>query len=432
MEVTYRKNLGRSYMCIEEEGELIEPYELRMLESRRIPCLLQMQTVISEGNIRYLYDISGKQQITDYFSGKKMGYDFLQKLLFSVYEVCGSLPEYLLREEGVCLREELIYVNLEDGSLQFTYLPFYEKNLPEAFRSCMEQILRKIDHQDSAAVELGYQAYQLSIKENINISRMLGSILGKPELCGITDAAGTYGNSVRKREEDHKTPKDDVEEQRGREVRDIKGWESGKKAVNKGTGEREAGGGKNGRNSRDNTEGAGKKTIWEEMRELWDRWKGSLHMTGTVQKYVSGLSAVFMQKYRKKESAEERVPEMPEPDAVREEDVPIHPTEFLGVRENVPIGKLVYHGIHQCEDILIKGEVCLVGKNAGQVDGVIPAEGVSRLHARITRQEGSYFIEDLNSTNGTYLNDMMLEYHQPKPLNIRDKVRFGVEEYVFL
>jgi len=31
--------------------------------------------------------------------------------------------------------------------------------------------------------------------------------------------------------------------------------------------------------------------------------------------------------------------------------------------------------------------------------------GVSKKHASITRQNGSYFIEDLNSTNGTLLNN---------------------------
>lgn len=72
MEVAYRKNLGGSYMCVEEEGQLIEPYEVQMLEQYRIPCLLRMQTTISEGRRRYLYDISGKQQMTDYFSGKKL------------------------------------------------------------------------------------------------------------------------------------------------------------------------------------------------------------------------------------------------------------------------------------------------------------------------------------------------------------------------
>lgn len=103
MEVTYRKNLSGSYMCVEEEGQLIEPYEVQMLEQYCVPCLLRMQTTMSEGRRRYLYDISGKQQMADYFAGKKIGYDTLRMFLFSIYDVCGRLSEYLLREEGLSL-----------------------------------------------------------------------------------------------------------------------------------------------------------------------------------------------------------------------------------------------------------------------------------------------------------------------------------------
>ena len=110
----------------------------------------------------------------------------------------------------------------------------------------------------------------------------------------------------------------------------------------------------------------------------------------------------------------------------------MHPTELLAVQESILIGKLEYQGVHKCEDIFIEGESFLLGKNESQVDGVILADGVSRLHARIIRQEQRYFIEDLNSTNGTFLNDTELEYHQPQELSKNDRVRFGVEEYVFI
>ena len=111
--------------------------------------------------------------------------------------------------------------------------------------------------------------------------------------------------------------------------------------------------------------------------------------------------------------------------------VSVRPTEILEVSENKPLGKLVYQGSRGCNDIVVEGEHFLLGKNSTQVNGVIDAEGVSRLHARITRQEEGYFIEDLNSTNGTYVNDIALEYHQLQVLNLNDRIRFGMEEYVF-
>jgi len=49
-----------------------------------------------------------------------------------------------------------------------------------------------------------------------------------------------------------------------------------------------------------------------------------------------------------------------------------------------------------------KNEI-MIGRNA-ENDIVIENLAVSKQHARILNEDGKYFIEDLNSTNGTYLN----------------------------
>ena len=51
--------------------------------------------------------------------------------------------------------------------------------------------------------------------------------------------------------------------------------------------------------------------------------------------------------------------------------------------------------------------------------------GVSRRHARVFIQGNQVMIEDLNSTNYTYVNQQRLTPGQPHPLNNGDEVRFG-------
>jgi len=53
----------------------------------------------------------------------------------------------------------------------------------------------------------------------------------------------------------------------------------------------------------------------------------------------------------------------------------------------------------------------------------------SARHARIYEQAGSVVVEDLGSTNGTYLNEELLE--TPRPLHPGDRVRIGDSEFVF-
>lgn len=52
-------------------------------------------------------------------------------------------------------------------------------------------------------------------------------------------------------------------------------------------------------------------------------------------------------------------------------------------------------------------ETITIGRNNNS-DIQINNLGVSKKHAAITRQNGSYFIEDLNSTNGTLLNNQKI------------------------
>jgi hypothetical protein len=53
----------------------------------------------------------------------------------------------------------------------------------------------------------------------------------------------------------------------------------------------------------------------------------------------------------------------------------------------------------------------------------------SSRHARIYEQGGIMVIEDLSSTNGTYLNEELLE--TPRPLHPGDRVRIGESEFTF-
>jgi hypothetical protein len=51
--------------------------------------------------------------------------------------------------------------------------------------------------------------------------------------------------------------------------------------------------------------------------------------------------------------------------------------------------------------------------------------GVSRQHAMIWRPSKSYMIQDIGSTNGTWLNEMRLVPHRPYELHSGDMVRLG-------
>ncbi|UCD86088.1 MAG: FHA domain-containing protein [Deltaproteobacteria bacterium] len=57
--------------------------------------------------------------------------------------------------------------------------------------------------------------------------------------------------------------------------------------------------------------------------------------------------------------------------------------------------------------------------------------GVSRSHCKIIKQGDGYKIEDLESTNLTFVNKKKLEPHQPEPLNDGDEIRLGKVVLIF-
>lgn len=83
-----------------------------------------------------------------------------------------------------------------------------------------------------------------------------------------------------------------------------------------------------------------------------------------------------------------------------------------------------------CPDLEITGTDFVIGKKKGSVDGLLKARGVSRIHGRITKEGGDYYLTDLNSTNGTYLNGGRLEVNEKARIRPGDRVGFADAKYV--
>lgn len=71
----------------------------------------------------------------------------------------------------------------------------------------------------------------------------------------------------------------------------------------------------------------------------------------------------------------------------------------------------------------------VIGRDA-EADHAFPGEAsMSRRHAQLTRQGGQLTIEDLNSTNGTFVNGERLEPHTPRQLFQGDSLQFGTAAF---
>ena len=72
----------------------------------------------------------------------------------------------------------------------------------------------------------------------------------------------------------------------------------------------------------------------------------------------------------------------------------------------------------------------MIGKKKDAVDGFIKARGISRLHGKISKEDGIYYLTDLNSTNGTFLNGGRLEVNEKARIRPGDCVGFADVKYL--
>ena len=74
---------------------------------------------------------------------------------------------------------------------------------------------------------------------------------------------------------------------------------------------------------------------------------------------------------------------------------------------------------------------CVIGKKEDEVDLFIDDEGVSRMHARIFKSGEDYYIEDLNSTNGTFKNGLRLKPYEQRKLSAGDELKLAARKIIF-
>lgn len=110
----------------------------------------------------------------------------------------------------------------------------------------------------------------------------------------------------------------------------------------------------------------------------------------------------------------------------KEEDY-IDDTAFL--KEEKREGLFLKSRDSEYPDFHMLGDSFLIGKRRDGIDACIPASTVSRLHARITFDGTRYYLEDLNSSNGTWVDQIQLNPYELFPLENGMRITFASAEY---
>ncbi len=106
-------------------------------------------------------------------------------------------------------------------------------------------------------------------------------------------------------------------------------------------------------------------------------------------------------------------------------------TEILDER-SLGVPCLVPKNKHSSDEIHIVKSSIVIGRMQDMVDYIINNNSVGKVHAEIIVKDECYYLKDLNSRNGTYINDKKIDSNIDYSINNKDRITFANCEYVFI
>lgn len=469
MQVEYKRDLNHNYLIVQGDSAIdTTSYQVRMVLAGQMPMLLPCRIQALDGRALLYYEITSRQSLASYYENKKLDEGDLRAIFQGFMEIVQHLRAFLLEPDQLLLSPEYIFLDVSSGQLFFCCLPGYSMEIIRQFCSLVEYLLPKINHQDCAAVALGYGVYRCAIREGFQMEDL------KKELFHIQEQEA---KSMREQEVDPgiqqnvgitKTDTVREEDERIAESQEFQKLFSIKKQ-------------EKGKSSRWQIGGMG---IFLAIISIliYMRWKGELLwltlpvLLGGILvisgggillwKIIGKKSSKGNQKAAQEPASEQEVkmdnvdvglkkelskaeeggveseewlwdPEMNAKSSVDVEELKAEEsgrdqTVVLCTRKEPQVSALVSKAPGQLPTIVLDKDLVIVGKLEIAVDTVIPIPTVSRIHAKIKRQEEEFYLTDLNSKNGTFVNGRLLAGEESLQLKEEDQISFADAEYIFI
>lgn len=467
MDVSFKKDLRHNYLVLPKmDISNEEDYSVCMLQANSIDGIIKPEPRTIDNKVLYYYDITSKQSIDTIFVKNAINYEQLKQLFKDLSEVVEQAYEYLLNENDLVFEPEHIYIELTKGRANVGYLPGYNKDLGKQIVSLIEFLMNKVDYNDKEAVFYIYNLYAACRDEGFSFNNLLSAIRdNKSEQSMIKKNKKVMNIGVKKDNGQGDSPNLDIQDATKEEHRLRKQIPVMMEKVS------------------EESEiyyyalrtyiytgacilGAimviliffNMKVLYTPMGNRIDYGKLMalllilLIIIGYLMKIVWNKNNRLTKIISKQEYIDPRIEYSHKP---QEENKPEHTKaeyeytfqkkqearkELVDKTESTVLLNANHPPCGCClepedkdtyEIIAIRECPFLIGKQKSNVDYFLDKEVVSRYHVKITKEEESYYITDLNSTNGTTLNGEPLSCYQRHKLTKEDKVAIAGINYIF-
>lgn len=417
MKITYRREMKHNYMIVDPESLVWRNYECRMLSANMIEGILHFRIRQIDDEIRFYYEITSRQPLGRMLDGRSLQVGELRSLMLGISRVLDRMEQYLLREGSVLLEPDYIYVEPETFRVWLCLIPGLERDFREDYGRLLEYLLGKADHQDKDSVVLAYGLYQETRQDNYGMEDILRLLHAGQ---GVVDSEETEPGTTdpdEKMSDEWKPELIKTAESKQREFRrHEKSVPTGECPAEKKTKEmpqkekKEKGGG-----------------LWQRLC-LW--WSGRKKQDEQDMIQVP-LEMLFHDESGKEGQTAGAFDKIPYEDIRPGQDTVLLADVSIG--NHTALCRLCALD-RELEDITISYYPFIIGKQENLVDYLLNHDTVSRLHMRMDRDGDRYFVQDLNSTNGTMVAGRLLENNETVQIHHGDEIciarcRFRFEEH---
>ncbi len=467
--IGYFKDAMHNYMVLPVESSSTEKdYRYRMIAANHIEGLLPCGIRKIDGNKFLYYEITSRQRLDIVIENRGLNYPLLKCLLLNIAETGEALARYLLDRENLLLSPEYIYYDLKMKKFSFTYYPYDKGNIYSERQLC-HCLADRVDQTDKDAVRLIYRICAEAQNDDFMLRReeIETKKSGKPDgekrkenehpekkASMKRESRSTYAEEGRGApsdfgvEEERESPRiRPQEEDDGKHEfliplvsgivlcvlrrfldLNIMGRRLSAAAVfasfliagisfcsylkrkNRGANKKKKKTGKHSSRRKNNERRSYvlRNAVEEEREEH----------SGAIPQYMPDDEPEKDQRPRIDRDTDEAIQPLDEE------------TQYLPQYRTVSrslIGLNGWKKINIAENRL----PCTVGKTKKYANIAVEEESVSRMHARIYKEGDDFAVEDLNSTNGTWINGHRLSPNGSAVLVPGDIVKFGSVEFEY-
>lgn len=480
METEYRRDLQHSYLVIHAQETEEQDYTVRMIVENRIEGLLALSVRRIDRQILFYYDITSKISVAEYCQFRKITGSQVRQLLWQLVRILASMEEYLLSGEFLCLQADYIYADAEFTNIEFCFIPGQKSNLAAQFQALMEYFLPVLNHEKKDEMLVVYQIYGYAVQEQFSLDSLRKILQAGEEKenkreerdktkkealeIQIREEAAGYDlgedqdeeyvtEQQRMKKEEHERALEAFFEDEQEERRAFSPWITAGAVLvvcclliawyiwrnwpqyrwgwigfsvciisvyavlsNRRLRE-DSRAGKNGQEETRDHSLSGVRKFSRECGLFGDgKFSGASKLSGESDLPGERFAAWHSpEEWNNVEAEKEEYTRVLQPGKWK--DMAAFKAVFPATGHMLPV---------------TEKRIQLIGHQEGKVDLLLESDMVSRIHAKLRREEGHFYLSDLNSRNGTWVNGEALEGRAEIELYAGDEVKFADQIYNFI